>query len=108
MLLDELHAAAHDELGIFLNALQARAENPLTVLGAGLPSTPEELTRAATFGQRTTFVALSLLDDQPAAQALVVPAHSLGVASDSEALVAVEQRAQGYPYFLQPMAHAAW
>ena len=109
---DELHAPTHTDTAVFLNALQnldgERDQNPLAVLGAGLPSTPEELTRAATFGERSAFVELSLLDDQAAGQALVLPARALRVTWTPEAVTAVEQQAHGYPYFLQLMAHAAW
>jgi hypothetical protein len=109
---DELHAAMRADAAILLNALQnldgRREDNPLTVIGAGLPSTPEELTRAATFGERTSFVGLSLLDDRASKQALVEPAQLLGVTWDDRAVAAVERTARGYPYFLQLLAHAAW
>ncbi len=109
---DELHAAMRADAAILLNALQnldgRREDNPLTVIGAGLPSTPEELTRAATFGERTAFVGLSLLDGQGSKQALVEPADELGVSWEDRAVAAVERTARGYPYFLQLVAHAAW
>jgi hypothetical protein len=109
---DELHAAVRSDAAVLLNALQnldgRRDDNPLTVIGAGLPSAPEELTRAATFGERTAFVGLRLLDEQASRQALVEPAEALGVSWDDDAVAAVERTAQGYPYFLQLLAHAAW
>jgi hypothetical protein len=110
--LDELHAPASQDLAVFLNAMQnldgARPENPLAVVSAGLPSTPEVLTRAATFGERSAFVALPLLDGPASRQALSVPAELLGVRWTTGALRAVEAQAQGYPYFLQLTAQAAW
>lgn len=109
---DELHAAMRPDAAVLLNALQnldgRREDNPLTVIGAGLPSTPEELTKAATFGERTSFVGLRLLDDQGAKHAIVEPARLLGVGWDEDAVAAVERGARGYPYFLQLLAHAAW
>lgn len=109
---DELHAPLRTDTATFLNALQnldgARTENPLAVFGAGLPSTPEELTRAATFGERSSFVELALLDDDASTEALVAPAQMLGVGWQPSAIAAVEEQARGYPYFLQLMAHAAW
>ncbi len=112
VLFDELHAAGRGELATLLNALQNldgdRAANPIAVFGAGLPSTPEELTRAATFGERSAFVELSLLDGAASEEALVVPAAALDVTWEPGALAAVEGQARGYPYFLQLMAHAAW
>jgi hypothetical protein len=112
LFLDELHAAGRADAAVLLNALQnldgARADNPLVVIGAGLPSTPEELTRAATFGERSSFVALPLLDDRAAREALVAPARLLDVTWSPGAVWAVESTARGYPYFLQLLAHAAW
>ena len=112
LFVDELHAAMRPDAAVLLNALQnldgRREDNPLTVIGAGLPSTPEELTRAATFGERTSFVGLRLLDDRGSKQALVEPARLLGVSWDDGAVAAVESSARGYPYFLQLLAHAAW
>lgn len=112
LFVDELHAAMRPDAAVLLNALQnldgRREDNPLTVIGAGLPSTPEELTKAATFGERTSFVGLRLLDDRASKQALVEPARQLGVSWDDRAVAAVERSARGYPYFLQLLAHAAW
>ena len=112
LFVDELHAAMRSDAAVLLNALQnldgRREDNPLTVIGAGLPSTPEELTKAATFGERTSFVGLRLLDDRGSKQALVEPARLLGVSWDDRAVAAVERSARGYPYFLQLLAHAAW
>ena len=66
VLVDEVHAAPFAELAVLLNAVQdlagARADNPLAVMAAGLPSTPEMLTRAATFGERSEFVPLDRFD----------------------------------------------
>ena len=77
VLVDELHAAQRDELSLFLNALQnldgQREENPLAVVTAGLPVTPEAITRAATFGERSSFVALDLLADADARSAVTAP-----------------------------------
>ena len=110
--LDELHAPTGQDLATFLNAMQnldgARTDNPLAVIAAGLPSTPEVLTRAATFGERSTFVALPLLDARASREALAVPAGLLEVRWTDGALAAVEAQARGYPYFLQLTAHAAW
>jgi hypothetical protein len=112
LFVDELHAAMRPDAAVLLNALQnldgRREDNPLTVIGAGLPSTPEELTKAATFGERTAFVGLRVLDDRGSEQALVEPARELGVSWSDGAVAAVERSARGYPYFLQLLAHASW
>ena len=43
-----------------------RETNPFAVVTAGLPVTPEALTRAATFGERSSFVSLDVLNDEDA------------------------------------------
>jgi len=112
VLVDELHAAAREELSLLLNALQnldgAREENPLAVVAAGLPVTPEAITRAATFGERSSFVALDLLADADARAAVTGPADELGVTWTGPALDAVVAESGGYPYFLQLLGSASW
>ncbi len=110
--LDELHAASADDMATLLNALQnldgEREVNPLAVITAGLPVTPEALTRAATFGERSSFVPLDLLSEADARAALTEPAESLGVEWSPEALDRVVAEAQGHPYFLQLIGSATW
>lgn len=109
---DELHAAARDDLAILLNAMQnlagRREDNPLAIIGAGLPSTPGVLVNAATFGERSTFLTLPRLDPGAAATAVAEPATELGVTWTHAALQAIADEAQGFPYLLQVLAHATW
>jgi hypothetical protein len=109
---DELHAAARDDLAVLLNAMQnlagRREDNPFAVIGAGLPSTPGVLVKAATFGERSTFLTLPRLEPAAAAAAVAEPAAELGVTWTSTALHAVAAEAQGFPYLLQVLAHATW
>ena len=110
--LDELHAASTLDMAVLLNAVQnldgRREENPLAVVTAGLPVTPEALTRAATFGERSAFVALDLLSDTDAAAALTAPAEALGVVWTPSALARVVSEAGGHPYFLQLLGSTTW
>lgn len=110
--LDELHAGRQLDLAVLLNALQnlngERAENPLAVLGAGLPTVPGTLTRAATFGERSHWVPLSRLAPADAADLLTRPAADLGVTWDPTAVQVLVREAHGYPYFLQLLGDAAW
>lgn len=110
--LDELHAASADDMATLLNAIQnldgEREENPLAVVAAGLPVTPEALTRAATFGERSAFVALDVLSDEDAAAALTAPAAALEVSWSDEAVAQLVAEARGHPYFLQLAGSATW
>ncbi|NHA01584.1 hypothetical protein G5V59_22260 [Nocardioides sp. W3-2-3] len=100
-----LHTASADEMSVLLNALQnldgERAENPLAVVAAGLPVTPEALTRAATFGERSTYVSLDVLSADDARAALVGPAEAEGVGWSPAALSAIVEESKGYPYLIQ-------
>lgn len=112
LLLDELHTASADEMSVLLNTLQnldgERSDNPLTAVGAGLPVTPEALTRAATFGERSTFVSLDVLSVDDARAALVAPAEAEGVHWSTEALDAIAQESRGYPYLIQLLGSTTW
>jgi hypothetical protein len=109
---DELHAASADEMSIVLNAIQNldgnREDNPLAVVTAGLPVTPEALTRAATFGERSAFVPLDVLSATDARAALTAPAEALDVRWTPSALEAVVGEARGHPYFLQLLGSTTW
>jgi len=112
LFVDELHAAHQSDLAVLLNALQnlegRRSENPLTVMTAGLPSTPGWITKAATFGERSTFERLDRLDAAGALEAVSRPAAGLGVEWSSSALALVASEADGFPHLLQVIAHAVW
>lgn len=112
LLLDELHTASATDLSVILNVLQHldgnRENNPFAAVAAGLPVTPEALTRAATFGERSSFVALDLLPDEDARAALVGPAAEVGVTWTPSALAAVVEEARGYPYLLQLIGSTTW
>jgi AAA ATPase domain len=110
--LDELHAASAHDMALLLNTLQnldgEREQNPLAVVSAGLPVTPEALTRAATFGERSAFVPLDLLSSTDARSAITAPAEALGVTWSAAALDAVVGEARGHPYLLQLLGSATW
>ncbi|GAA3685871.1 ATP-binding protein [Nocardioides ginsengisoli] len=112
LLVDELHVALPDDMSILLNTLQnldgERADNPLAVVSAGLPVTPEALTRAATFGERSAFVPLDVLNDVDARAVLTAPAASAGVTWSPQALNAVVDEARGHPYLLQLIGSSTW
>ena len=110
--IDELHAATADDLSILLNALQnldgERERNPLAAVTAGLPVTPEAITRAATFGERSTFVPLDLLSEADAESLLTAPAEALEVTWTPEAVALVTDECRGHPYQLQLLGSTSW
>jgi len=112
LLLDELHTASADDMSVLLNTLQnldgEREDNPLAAVSAGLPVTPEALTRAATFGERSTFVSLDVLSADDARAALVAPAEAEGVGWTDAALSAIVAESHGYPYLIQLLGSTTW
>lgn len=110
--LDELHAATADDLSILLNAMQnldgERETNPLALITAGLPVTPEAIIRAATFGERSAFVSLDVLRETDARALLTVPAEAQEVWWTDEALTLVLAECAGHPYLLQLLGSATW
>ena len=109
---DELHAASRADLATLLNALQnldgRREENPLSVVTAGLPATPEAITRAATFGERSAFVPLDVLNPVDARSAVEAPAAALEVSWAEDAVASVVEESGGHPYLLQLLGSATW
>jgi len=87
--IDELHAGSLGDLAEFLNAVQNltldRQQNPLAIIGAGLPSVREILTQPATFGERSRWMGLQELSNSDLAHALKLPAVELDVDWDAEA-----------------------
>ena len=82
---------------------------PLVVVGAGLPSLPEVLAKATSYAERLyEYVPIGALDLASTHEALVVPAESLGVSWEPEALSRVDDFSHGYPYLIQTGGKYAW
>lgn len=112
LFVDEVHAADKVGLGIVLNALQnldgSSTSTALTAMFAGLPNSPDVITGAATFGERSKWLPLARLDDADSAVALVKPALDSGVAWEPNARDRVVKDAGGYPYFVQLLGSTTW
>jgi hypothetical protein len=111
LLLDELQAGDADDLAVLVNSLQDAAttpDAPLAVFAAGLSTTPEKVTAAASFAERFDFRALPRLDDAECVRALVEPALSLNVRWSDEALEHVVDFARGSPYLIQSCGDEVW
>ncbi|HET7172953.1 MAG TPA: ATP-binding protein [Nocardioidaceae bacterium] len=110
--IDELHAGDPGELAVLLNASQnlnrERGQNPVALLGAGLPSTLGTLTSAATFGERSRWLGLPELRDEDLADAIIAPASELGVTWDPAAVQMALAASHHYPHFVQVMGNAVW
>lgn len=82
---------------------------PLIIVGAGLPHLPMLLSSSKSYSERLfRYHRIDRLDRTAADQALSAPAIREGVAFTPEALDALYDAADGYPYFIQAYGKVAW
>jgi hypothetical protein len=82
---------------------------PLIVVGAGLPHLPSVLSASKSYSERLfRYVRIDRLDREAADHALIVPAEREDVWFKQEALDALYQAADGYPYFVQAYGKVTW
>ena len=112
VLLDEAHTLGTDVGRALLNASQSVAAlAPFLLVLAGTPGLAPQLnTMSATFWDRAEQVAIGLLDQTAAAEALTRPfeAEVPPVTLEAAALAWAIEASQCYPYFLQLVGGALW
>jgi AAA ATPase domain len=82
---------------------------PITLVGAGLPQLPELAGEAKSYAERLfKFPLVGSLPEEEAIEALVAPARDLGIEFGSDAVRAIVDYTEGYPYFLQEYGHIVW
>jgi hypothetical protein len=82
---------------------------PITLVGAGLPQLPRLAGEAKSYAERLfKFPEIGRLSDDQARAAIAEPARSLGVEFEPDALDAVIEFTEGYPYFLQEYGNTLW
>ena len=112
VLLDEAHTLDLEVGRTLLNAgQQVRVRAPFLLVLAGTPGLPAHLgTMNVSFWSRLGKgrLGIGLLSDAAARAALVEPLAAHGVAIDADALAAVEEESQRYPYFVQLWGEALW
>jgi len=110
-LIDEVHFLAAAELEALIAALHKTVQRqlPITLVGAGLPQLPRLAGEAKSYAERLfKFPSIGQLSGTEAEQALVEPAERLEVSYEPEAVAAVIDYTEGYPYFLQEYGNALW
>lgn len=112
VLLDEAHTLDLDVGRLLLNASQnVRADAPFLLVLAGTPGLAAHLgAMNVSFWNRLDDgrLGIGLLSDTAARAALVEPLRAQDVTIDAEALDAVVEESQRYPYFLQIWGRALW
>ena len=108
--LDEAHEVAPVRLGEFLIAVQdAGADRPIMLVLAGTPGLERTLRHSrSSFWSRGEKLPVGLLADDAAREALRRPFLDAGLDANDEAVAALAEAADNYPYFLQLYGRDAW
>ena len=110
-LFDEVQFLSLMELEALIAALHKTVQRqlPITLVGAGLPQLPRLAGEAKSYAERLfQFPMIGRLSSDEAARALVEPAAPLGVEFADEAVQAIVDYTEGYPYFLQEYGKLVW
>ena len=109
--IDELQYVGKDELGAFACALHRATQLGLPIMFccAGLPNLLQILGEAKTYSERQfDFVKIGPLPHDSTVNAIVRPAQKLNVNYSDEALNAIIEYSEGYPYFIQEICSTVW
>lgn len=110
-LFDEVQFLKTRELEALIAALHKTVQRqlPITFVGAGLPQLPRLAGEAKSYAERLFhFPTIGRLSDDEAADAVTRPAAPLGVVFTDDAVAAIVDYTQGYPYFLQEYGKIVW
>lgn len=110
-LIDEVQFLTTPELEALIAALHKTVQRqlPITLVGAGLPQLPRLAGEAKSYAERLfKFPSIGRLSASDAKRALVDPAERLGITYEKEAVAAVVDYTEGYPYFLQEYGKVLW
>jgi DNA-binding CsgD family transcriptional regulator len=111
MFIDELQYVKEGELAALITALHlcGQRQLPITLVGAGLPALRGNTGKAKSYAERLfEFPAVGPLNREAAEQAIRKPAVEKGIAFDADALTAILDKTEGYPYFLQEWGKHVW
>ena len=111
LFIDELQYVAQGELQALITALHrcSQLQLPITLVGAGLPLLYGQLGEAKSYAERLfDFKPIGALAIPAAQAALIEPARRQQAAFSAEALEAILDQTQCYPYFLQEWGKHAW
>jgi hypothetical protein len=111
MFVDELQYVKEREFAALISALHrcAHLRLPITLVGAGLPQLLALAGEAKSYSERLfEYPQVDKLNTAAALDALRKPARQLGVDYTEEAALAIVEKTQGYPYFLQEWGKHTW
>ncbi|MGD0473876.1 MAG: ATP-binding protein [Candidatus Velthaea sp.] len=108
--LDEIQESPTGDLLRIIRVVHKSAgtPEPSLLLCAGLPNTAGVLKTVRTYTERYAYLNLGLLTAAATVEAVDVPARKIGVRWEPAAAAKLYALSQGYPYFVQEFASAAW
>jgi len=111
MFIDELQYVKESQFAALISALHrcAHLRLPITLVGAGLPQLLALAGEAKSYSERLfEYPQIDKLNTSAAMDALRKPAQQLGVHYTDDAALAIMEKTQGYPYFLQEWGKHTW
>ena len=109
--IDEMQDIQAAELSALCGACHEISQRGVSfiVVGAGLPHLPTALSASKSYAERLfRYVSVDRLEREAANQALTVPAATEEVEFEPDALNALHDVTDGYPYFVQAFGKATW
>ncbi len=111
LFIDEMQDIPPDDVSALCAACHELAQNsgPLVVVGAGLPHVPAVLSASKSYSERLfRYVRIDRLGRDAASHALTAPAGLEQVNFVPEALDALYEVSDGYPFFVQAYGKVTW
>jgi hypothetical protein len=111
LVIDELQYVPEEQLAALISALHRANQRqvPVTMLAAGLPQLLGQMGRAKSYAERLfEFIEVGPLEVAAAQAAIRVPIEREDETIDGDALDAIIEQTQGYPYFLQEWGKHSW
>jgi hypothetical protein len=109
--IDEMQDLGADDVSALCAACHELSQTgaPLIVVGAGLPHLPALLSASKSYSERLfRYVRIDRLDREAADRALLAPAEREEATFAADALEALYEAADGYPYFVQAYGKVTW
>ncbi|TYP88134.1 ATP-binding protein [Blastococcus xanthinilyticus] len=111
LFIDEMQDIQPDDVSAVCAACHELSQQgaPLIVVGAGLPHLPAVLSASKSYSERLfRYLRIDRLDRAAADRALLAPAEREDVSFEPDALDALYDAADGYPYFVQAYGKVTW
>ncbi|SFF64002.1 ATP-binding protein [Blastococcus tunisiensis] len=111
LFIDEMQDVQPDDVSAICAACHELSQQgaPLIVVGAGLPHLPAVLSASKSYSERLfRYLRIDRLERAAADRALIAPAEREDVEFEQDALDALYDAADGYPYFVQAYGKVTW